>query len=985
MAHQRLFQEMDNNNIWFKPKPTHIDEYFEDFLGYLKSSSMTQDALRMESVRLLKERVSLLVSGRAATPLYRQEKSSEAMKFNVRLCGAWLLAVGDAGKQERKLVLLTMINNLVGLAKQSSVTVLNSVPFAYRKVPDLLAMAMRLPACDVPSSMPFMWDDIVNFSLDMFLANRFLKLNLTAHAEICFDGNGFMTTRNGKLLVADYTKDDYDKKYMKSSYSETAFLPEYGVTVSSCKGLLLKESQKDDIAVVEKFVNDFVSSMKSSRHGVAPKRLSHYDDGDLVPVEVTESSSDRIMLKTVDPSFSPVEGCLSLDQNLKIFSKIYTTLAWSKALKVGDRFRARVYVSSGTFSVTEQFVDYIQNNVEVMNGIYDAHNHKSPTAWALKLREFWTASGFLVFVDLTEEEDEELDENDRYAGLEITHFGTGQFRGCIYGRISDYEVETRDISREEVCPRMLRNFIAQYAYTGGKSPEAGQEPVSPDFIKEYCHTLNTLQSREGNPMLRYRLLSFMRMLCTLTAADADDSYCQYMAKYLKALVVFAKADSHEGEAIVPIDAPEGLKDEETVSDGADILRILSCFAKGSDATDSILDQYIESGNATLSQTASLTQSYNRLLGLLEAKTLRGIKKQILKLLSVVVDGESTLELSSELEGVFGEEDDMKEFKTSFFEAPANAREQRQYHNIFRGICAMMNNRGGVLYLGVNDKGIPVGVKADLEKMASQYNMPPTLDSYMLHISRQGEEWFGETCWKYVTLKPVSEYNVVSVIVDPYPYDIVYLKDKTTYIRKNNASAPITDDSTIEDIRRRRLENLRKTDDKVIVLQDAISRERRVRLMGYKSSNSGTVRNRVVEPFYLDGNEYLHCYEPETGDTKLFRVSRADKVVMLEEPWAFRSKHKKLNLDPFHMTGTAKINVKLRLKVQAKNAIEEYYPGISQYISPYNSDTWTLDTFTYNLAPLTVFYLSQARYVEIVEAKGLKESVRDYVNKYLHIE
>ncbi len=157
-------------------------------------------------------------------------------------------------------------------------------------------------------------------------------------------------------------------------------------------------------------------------------------------------------------------------------------------------------------------------------------------------------------------------------------------------------------------------------------------------------------------------------------------------------------------------------------------------------------------------------------------------------------------------------------------------------------------------------------------------------------------------------------------------------------------------------------------------------------LGYlKLSNSGTVRNRVVEPFYLDGNEYLHCYEPETGDTKLFRISRADKVVMLEEPWAFRSKHKKLNVDPFHMTGYAKINVKLRLKVQAKNAIEEYYPGISQYISPYNSDTWTLDTFTYNLPPLTIFYLSQVRYVEIVEAKGLKESVRDYVSKYLHIE
>lgn len=76
---------------------------------------------------------------------------------------------------------------------------------------------------------------------------------------------------------------------------------------------------------------------------------------------------------------------------------------------------------------------------------------------------------------------------------------------------------------------------------------------------------------------------------------------------------------------------------------------------------------------------------------------------------------------------------------------------------------------------------------------------------------------------------------------------------------------------------------------------------------------------------------------------------------------------------------------MQLKLQAKNAIEEYYPGISQYIRQYNSDTWILDTFTYDYYPLMVFYLSHAKYVEIVEAKGLKEAVIDYVKQNLHIE
>ena len=342
-----------------------------------------------------------------------------------------------------------------------------------------------------------------------------------------------------------------------------------------------------------------------------------------------------------------------------------------------------------------------------------------------------------------------------------------------------------------------------------------------------------------------------------------------------------------------------------------------------------------------------------------------------------------MELSNEFEGIFGEEDDMKEFKTSFFEAPANANEQRQPYNIFRGICAMMNNRGGVLYLGVNDRGIPVGLKNDLQTLSSRYNKAATLDAYMLHISKMGEEWFGERFWKYVTLKPIPELLVVSSIIEPYPYDMVFLKDKTTYLRKNNASAPVTDQETIEDIRRRRLKNIRKTDDKIIIVQDAIQREKRVRLIGYRSSNSGTIRNRLVEAFYIQDNEYIHCYEPESDMVKLFRISRADKIDIIDDAWKFKDRHKRINMDPFHMSGETKTNIKLHLKLSAKNAIEESYPGISSYIKQYDSDTWSLETFTYDLNPLMFFYISNAKDVEIVEAEGLKEAVQEYVKEFLN--
>lgn len=971
---------MEHSQIWLKPKPTHIDENFEDFLKYLKSSGTTDDALHTESVRLLKERIAILVQERTTTPLYRQSKEPESLKFNIRLCGAWLLAVVDAGKSERKQVLLTMINNLVLLSFQSTINALNKIPFAYKRMPDLIGMAVKLATHDMPATLPFSWKDLTDFSLDLFI-RKFMNMQITAVSRSCCEGKGLMIAEKGEVLLAGYSKHLYDSAYLQNTIAKTIILPEYGFTVSTDKNLLIKESQKDDIEAFEEFVNNVLESMRSIRKGVSEKRLLSYSDGDYVPVEVTEVSSQRIMLKTIDPSYTTVTGCLVFEQNLKIFSKVYPIESWARVLKAGERFNARVNTSNSTFSITKLFIEHIYDNMPV-GYVFDAHNRKV-SGGLLKLREFWTDKGFMVFADITEEENEELDDTDGYTCIEITGHGEGQFRGCLYGRIADeYEVDNNDITRDEVRSKMQKEFIEEHSHIELKEREP-YEPMPSSFIKEYCTTLNVMQSREVNPILRYRILSVMRILSTLIDDEKDCSYCQYIARYLKTLVLFAKADDNEGRTVVPIDALEDLKDEETVTNGADILKILSCFAKDSDATDATLKQYIGNENETLSRIASLVQSYNRLSGLLETKTLRGIKKQILNHLSVVTNGDSTLELSNELEGLFGDEDDMKEFKTSFFEAPANAKEQRQFHNIFRGICAMMNNRGGIMYLGVDDKGVPVGLKRDLLKLSKNFNMSATLDSYMRYISRMGEEWFGEQYWKYVTLKPISEHNVVSIIIEPYPYDIVYLKDGTTYLRKNNASAPITNEATIEDIRRRRLENLRKTDDKLISLQDAIQKEHKVRLLGYRSSNSGTVENRVVEAFKIDGNEYIQCYEAESGEVKVFRISRADKIVITNEPWENKHKHVSPNIDPFHMAGDTKIKIRLNLKLQAKNAIEEYYPGISKYIRQTNNDTWMLETFTYNLYPLMVFYLSHAPYIDIVEAVGLKEAVREYVEEYLH--
>lgn len=975
---------MESRQIWLKPKPTHIDENFEDFLDYLRSAETTSDTLYVESLRLLKKRVDQLIGERVSTPIYRQVKDPECLKFNIRLCGAWLLAVKDTSKQARKQVLLTMTNNLIQLALHNPKTAIGQYTLSYKCLPDLIRIALALATYDMPQHLPFGWNDLRTFSLDIFVM-RFVTLESTTQVTSYYEGRGLLTVKDERLILSNHPKPIYLWKRSQNSLDEVDLLPEYGFVTSSDKDLELKESQRDDVEAVEEFAEELITRMQMCKKGTTDSSLRTYAKGDYVPVEVTEVTNERIKVRTIDPNYQPVEGVIIFEETLKIFSKVlYPVAIWAKVLRVGDRFNLIITPENKSFSLTELFVEYIRDNIS-FGKVYDAHNYKGENSW-LMLREFWTEDGFMIFVDITKEDDLLLEESDGYAGIQVIEAGSGNQKGCMYGRLFDYEAEHSAISREVVAPKMLRDFIYEHSEIKISAEIERAETLTTDFVREFCTTINLLQSREDNPMLRYRLLVVLRLLCTLTESETDSTYYSYLSRYIKTLIRFAKADSHEGDTITDIKAPEDLMGEEGVTNGTDILRILSCFAKDYDTTSEILDPYIEEGNGLLSKVASLVQAYNRLYGLLESKTLRGIKKQILSHLSVVIDGDSTLELTNELEGIFGEEDDMKEFKTSFFVAPKNALERRQSYNIFRGICAMMNNRGGVLYLGVNDKGVPVGLNSDLKILSQTHNLPATLDAYIIYISKMGEECFGETYWKYVTIRPMSEYNVVSIAIEPYPYDVVRLKDGAAYLRKNNASAPITEEATLNDIRRRRQENLRKSDDKFINLQDAIQKHLKVRLLGYKSSSSGTIQNRVVEAFRIDNNEYVHCYLPEQDEVKLFRISRAERIAKTDEPWEHEDRHKVLSLDPFNMASEKeedKIEVKLRLKLPAKNALEEQYPSVSQYITQIdNKDTWLLETYAYSLTPLIAFYLSYMPFIEIVKVDGLKEALLDYIGRYL---
>ncbi len=112
----------------------------------------------------------------------------------------------------------------------------------------------------------------------------------------------------------------------------------------------------------------------------------------------------------------------------------------------------------------------------------------------------------------------------------------------------------------------------------------------------------------------------------------------------------------------------------------------------------------------------------------------------------------------------GEENQELEFKTSLVFPPnnrGNENLEQQTENIMRVILAMMNAKGGVLYIGVNDDGYAVGLYNDLLYFSYNgvYNEQKSKDEFKNYFSRKLSEWIGA--------KNAQEFSFKFINIDGY--------------------------------------------------------------------------------------------------------------------------------------------------------------------------------------------------------------------------
>lgn len=171
--------------------------------------------------------------------------------------------------------------------------------------------------------------------------------------------------------------------------------------------------------------------------------------------------------------------------------------------------------------------------------------------------------------------------------------------------------------------------------------------------------------------------------------------------------------------------------------------------------------------------------------------------------------------------------------------------------------------------------------------------------------------------------------------------------------------------------------------KIDKINEAMVKKQMLLLKGYSSPHSQTKKDRIVEPFLLmnDGMD-LRCHEVSSHLNKTFKVSRMDDVEILDASWICESEHKAVFTDLFAFSGEDVYHVKIVMGQLSHNLMLEEHPRSARFFTELDNNKWLFETDVVSYLGITRFILGLYDDIEIVENEGLKQFVKDKIQKML---
>ena len=169
---------------------------------------------------------------------------------------------------------------------------------------------------------------------------------------------------------------------------------------------------------------------------------------------------------------------------------------------------------------------------------------------------------------------------------------------------------------------------------------------------------------------------------------------------------------------------------------------------------------------------------------------------------------------------------------------------------------------------------------------------------------------------------------------------------------------------------------------VQALGNAMKDRKTVILKDYSSSSSGTVRDRVVEPFEFTNNHIdIWAYDCEKKDVRLFKIARIGWVDILPIDWQHGDEHDKGYLDAFRMQGKAQTHVRLEMTLRARNLLCEEFPLAIPDVTE-KDGKFIFDSMVTHREGVGRFVIGLAADVKIIDSPELEEYVISYRDRYL---
>lgn len=165
--------------------------------------------------------------------------------------------------------------------------------------------------------------------------------------------------------------------------------------------------------------------------------------------------------------------------------------------------------------------------------------------------------------------------------------------------------------------------------------------------------------------------------------------------------------------------------------------------------------------------------------------------------------------------------------------------------------------------------------------------------------------------------------------------------------------------------------------KIKPLIDAIKDKKQVKLIDYKSSGSSKISTRIVEPFEFTPNYIsLWTYELSSKTNKLFKISRVQKVDIIDANWEFEPEHKANLLDCFRIGGDKEIPIKLEMSLKAKNLLVEEYPLSEKFIKSINDNLYQFNGWVTAFYGIGRFVLGLPGEIFNINNAGLKRFIKE---------